>query len=66
MDLGFKKQVLILFGRMILKKMQLKLIKNIGNHIVLGDITKIDIGKELPDEEEVDLVIGGFPCQGFQ
>ena len=33
---------------------------------MLGDITKIDIGKELPDEEEVDLVIGGFPCQGFQ
>ena len=30
-----------------------------------GDITKIDIKNELPNEEEIDLVIGGFPCQGF-
>lgn len=39
--------------------------KNIGNHILLGDITKIK-SNEIPGEYgEVDVVIGGFPCQGF-
>ena len=36
--------------------------KNIGDHIVYGDITKIK-SSEMPDD--IDLVIGGFPCQGF-
>lgn len=36
--------------------------KNFGDHIVLGDITKISSSK-IPDD--VDVVIGGFPCQGF-
>jgi len=35
--------------------------KNIGNHIVCGDITELDYAK-IPD---ADLVIGGFPCQDF-
>ncbi len=35
--------------------------KNIGNHIVLGDIQNID-SSVIPDG---DIVIGGFPCQGF-
>ena len=35
--------------------------KNIGNHIVLADIREIDT-KDIPD---CDIVIGGFPCQGF-
>ena len=35
---------------------------NIGNHSVLGDITKIQ-SSEIPDD--IDLVLGGFPCQGF-
>lgn len=35
---------------------------NIGNHIVYGDITKIN-STDIPDN--IDLVIGGFPCQGF-
>ena len=35
---------------------------NIGNHVVYGDITKIK-SSEMPDD--IDLVIGGFPCQGF-
>lgn len=35
--------------------------RNIGNHIVLGDIKEICI-EELPD---ADVVTGGFPCQGF-
>lgn len=39
--------------------------KNIGNHILLGDITKIK-SNDIPCKSgEVDLVIGGFPCQGF-
>ena len=35
--------------------------KNIGDHIVLADIQEID-AKDIPD---CDIVIGGFPCQGF-
>lgn len=34
---------------------------NIGNHIVLGDICSIS-SSMIPD---ADVVIGGFPCQGF-
>lgn len=34
---------------------------NIGNHIVCEDISKIN-EKDIPD---CDIVIGGFPCQGF-
>lgn len=34
---------------------------NIGNHIILADIADIDI-ETIPD---ADVVIGGFPCQGF-
>lgn len=36
--------------------------ENIGDHIILGDISKID-SSEIPDNP--DVVIGGFPCQGF-
>lgn len=35
--------------------------KNLGDHIVLGDISEIDTD-DIPD---CDIVIGGFPCQGF-
>lgn len=35
--------------------------KNIGNHIVDKDIREIP-SEEIPD---CDIVIGGFPCQGF-
>lgn len=34
---------------------------NIGNHIHLDDITKMDMNT-LPD---CDVIVGGFPCQGF-
>ena len=34
---------------------------NIGNHIVLGDIALID-HQDIPN---CDVVVGGFPCQGF-
>lgn len=35
---------------------------NIGNHIVYGDITNIP-SADIPDD--IDIVLGGFPCQGF-
>ena len=35
--------------------------ENIGDHIVCDDIKNIDIST-LPD---ADVVVGGFPCQGF-
>jgi len=35
--------------------------KNIDNRVVCGDITKVEL-KDVPDG---DIVIGGFPCQGF-
>lgn len=35
--------------------------KNIGNHIILEDVRNIS-ADEIPD---CDIVIGGFPCQGF-
>jgi DNA (cytosine-5)-methyltransferase 1 len=35
--------------------------KNIGNHIVFGDIEQID-ASAIPD---CDVIVGGFPCQGF-
>jgi DNA (cytosine-5)-methyltransferase 1 len=34
---------------------------NIGSHIVSGDIVNIPSSK-IPD---CDVVVGGFPCQGF-
>src|SRR5690625_1477278 len=35
---------------------------NISEDIILGDITKID-SSEIPID--ADVIIGGFPCQGF-
>jgi DNA (cytosine-5)-methyltransferase 1 len=35
---------------------------NIGEHIVYGDITKIN-SSEIPND--FDILLGGFPCQGF-
>ena len=32
-----------------------------GDHIIHGDIKDLD-GKSIPD---IDLITGGFPCQGF-
>ena len=36
--------------------------KNIGDHIVYGDITKIP-SSEISND--FDILLGGFPCQGF-
>ncbi|MFP7476340.1 DNA cytosine methyltransferase, partial [Staphylococcus hominis] len=66
MDLGFKKAGFNIIWANDFEKDAVTTYKNnIGDHIVYGDITKIDIKNELPNEEEIDLVIGGFPCQGF-
>lgn len=35
--------------------------KNIGNHILEADIENVDLN-DIPDS---DVVVGGFPCQGF-
>jgi DNA (cytosine-5)-methyltransferase 1 len=35
--------------------------KNIGKHVVLGDICAIP-SRDIP---QADVVVGGFPCQGF-
>ena len=35
---------------------------NIGDHIQLGDVTKIS-SKDIPNN--FDILLGGFPCQGF-
>lgn len=35
---------------------------NLGDHIHLGDITKIN-SKDIPND--FDVLLGGFPCQGF-
>lgn len=38
---------------------------NISDHIIQGDITNI-LSEDIPTQKnEVDLIIGGFPCQGF-
>ncbi len=37
-------------------------IENIGNHIICKDITQVE-NSEIPEDFEV--LIGGFPCQGF-
>jgi len=35
--------------------------RNLGKHVVCGDIQKIDYST-IPD---ADLILGGFPCQDF-
>jgi DNA (cytosine-5)-methyltransferase 1 len=63
MDLGFIKQGFeIVWANDMFDEAILTYKKNIGNHIVKGDITKIK-SSEMPDD--IDVVIGGFPCQGF-
>lgn len=64
MDLGFINQGFeILWANDFDKDAVATYKKNIGDHITLGDITKIDVSEIVQDK--VDVVIGGFPCQGF-
>lgn len=62
MDLGFSQAGYnILWANDFVENACETYAHNIGNHIVCGDITKINL-KTIPD---VDIIIGGFPCQDF-
>ncbi len=64
MDLGFIEAGFeVIWANDFEKDATITYSKNIGEHIVCGDITKID-SKNIPSSK-VDVVIGGFPCQGF-
>ncbi len=63
LDLGFiQKDFEIIWANDFFKEAVETYKKNIGEHIYLGDITKIK-GEEIPNE--FDILLGGFPCQGF-
>lgn len=62
MDLGFHKAGFnIKWANDIEERACETYAKNIGDHIVCGDITQLDYSK-IPD---ADLILGGFPCQDF-
>ncbi|MCJ7635351.1 DNA cytosine methyltransferase [Candidatus Bathyarchaeota archaeon] len=62
MDLGFKEAGFkIIWANDIDPDCVATYKKNLGAEIVLGDIEKIDLDS-IP---QADVVIGGFPCQGF-
>ena len=63
MDLGFEKAGFdIVWANDFFKEAVESYKKNVSKNVVYGDITKVD-SSEIPDD--IDLVIGGFPCQGF-
>lgn len=63
MDLGFEKAGFdIVWANDFFKEAVESYKKNVSKNVVYGDITKIN-SSEIPDD--IDLVIGGFPCQGF-
>lgn len=63
MDLGFIQAGFnIIWANDFFKEAVDSYSKNISTNIVLGDITKIS-SDEIPNNP--DVVIGGFPCQGF-
>lgn len=64
MDLGFiQSEYRVIWANDFQKDVVTTYQKNIGDHIVYGDITKIT--KDQLPQESVDVVLGGFPCQGF-
>ena len=63
MDLGFKQAGFdIVWANDFDKDCVITYRKNLGNHIVLGDIKDVK-SEDIPNNP--DVVIGGFPCQGF-
>jgi DNA (cytosine-5)-methyltransferase 1 len=63
LDLGFKQAGFNIIWANDFDKDAVNTYKqNIGDHIVLGDITKIS-SSDIPDKP--DIILGGFPCQGF-
>ena len=66
MDLGFKNAGFNIIWANDFEKDAVKTYeRNIGDHIVLGDITKIKSDNIPGNSGEIDVIIGGFPCQGF-
>jgi DNA (cytosine-5)-methyltransferase 1 len=64
MDLGFiQAGAEILWANDFEKDATITYANNISDHIVCGDITQIPNSK-IP-HNDIDVVIGGFPCQGF-
>lgn len=64
MDLGFiQSEYRVIWANDFQKDAVTTYQKNIGDHIVYGDITKIT--KDQLPQESVDVVLGGFPCQVF-
>ncbi|ELB1139678.1 TPA: DNA cytosine methyltransferase [Vibrio parahaemolyticus] len=62
LDLGLKQAGLdIIWANDLYKDAVDTYKKNIGDHVVLGDISEIE-SDLIP---ECDVVVGGFPCQGF-
>jgi len=66
MDLGFKNAGYnILWANDFEKDAVVTYKNNISKNIVFGDITKIE-SCDIPGKPgKIDVVIGGFPCQGF-
>lgn len=63
LDLGFKNAGFeIIWANDFMKEAVETYKKNIGAHIVLGDITEIP-SSVIPND--IDVLLGGFPCQGF-
>lgn len=63
MDLGFIKSGFeIIWANDFFKEAVDSYRKNIGKHMIYGDITKIS-SDDIPNG--ADVIIGGFPCQGF-
>ncbi|MEG2529551.1 MAG: DNA (cytosine-5-)-methyltransferase [Anaerovoracaceae bacterium] len=63
MDLGFINAGFeIIWANDFLEEAVNSYRKNIGKHMIHGDITKIS-SRDIPDG--ADVIIGGFPCQGF-
>ena len=63
MDLGFINSGFeIIWANDFFKEAVDSYRKNIGKHMIYGDITKIS-SDDIPDG--ADVIIGGFPCQGF-
>ena len=64
LDIGaIKAGAHIVFANDMMKEACMSYRKNIGDHIVQGNIN--EILEDFPSFENVDLVIGGPPCQGF-
>jgi len=64
LDLGFHKAGFnIIWANDIDKEATETYKKNIADHIVHSDI--YDIKKEDLPEEDIDIIMGGFPCLGF-